>query len=278
MAGSSSCPDRHLSVFLSRELEAITQRSEQLQEPNEMPESSGCMSSVAFLDTLWLQTARGDTMPGQSESRPMSDIADEPQREAHELLAGLRAGDDASYEALVRGHGGRMLSVALRILGNPEDARDCVQEAFLQAFKYVDRFEGRSSVGTWLHRIVVNSALQKLRSRRRHPEGSLDELMPQFDEYQCRLEPRGQGEESVETLASRKETRAAVREAIDRLPYDYRTVLLLRDLEELDTRETAKALQIEPGAVKTRLHRARAALKKLLEGAAFQGLVPRESP
>lgn len=158
-----------------------------------------------------------------------------------------------------------MLSVALRIMRNPEDAQECVQEAFLQAFKNIHRFEGRSSVWTWLHRIVVNSALLKLRARRRRPEGSLDDLMPQFDETQCRIEPRGQSRDSVETLLSKKETRDAVREAISQLPEDYRSVLLLRDIEELDTQETATALQINVGAVKTRLHRARAALKKLLE-------------
>jgi len=190
---------------------------------------------------------------------------DESKAEPQELLAGLRAGDDGSYEELVRRYGGKMLSVAMRIMGNPEDARDCVQDAFLQAFKHIDRFEGRSSVWTWLHRIVVNSALLKLRSRRRRPEGSLDDLMPDFDAYHCRIEPRGSGQESIETLVSRKETRDAVRRAIEELPEDYRNVLLLRDIVEFDTQETAQCLQINPGAVKTRLHRARAALKKLLE-------------
>lgn len=158
-----------------------------------------------------------------------------------------------------------MLSVAMRIMGNPEDARDCVQDTFLQAFKHIDRFEGRSSVWTWLHRIVVNSALLKLRTRRRRPEGSLDDLMPDFDAYHCRMEPGGSGQESIETLVSRKETRDAVRQAIEELPEDYRNVLLLRDIVEFDTQETAECLHIKPGAVKTRLHRARAALKKLLE-------------
>lgn len=171
-----------------------------------------------------------------------------------------------------------MLSVATRLMGNAEDARDCVQEALLQAFRRIEGFEGRSSVGTWLHRIVVNSALVKLRSRRRRPEGALDDLMPEFDEYQCRIEGREAALESVEALAARKETREAVRGAIDSLPDAYRTVLLLRDIEELDTRSTAEILEIEPGAVKTRLHRARAALKKLLEGGPPPAPAPRRSP
>lgn len=195
----------------------------------------------------------------------MSALTDEPEAKTDDLVAGLRAGDDRSYAELVRRYGGKMLSVAVRIVGNREDARDCVQEAFVRAFKHIDRFEGRSSVWTWLHRIVVNSALLKLRSRRRRPERSLDDLMPEFDAYHCRIEPARPGHESVETLVSRKETRDTVRQTIEELPDDYRDVLVLRDILELDTNETAESLRINPGAVKMRLHRARAALKKLLE-------------
>jgi len=194
-------------------------------------------------------------------------LVDEPM----DLLPGLRAGDERSYEELVRRYGGRMLSTASRIVGNPEDARDCVQETFLQAFKNIDRFEGRSSIGTWLHRIVVNNALLKLRTRSRRPEGSLDDLMPDFDDYQCRIETRDETQ-SIETLVSKKQTRAQVRSAIYELPDDYRDVLLLRDIAELDTQETAEALEIQPGAVRTRLHRARAALKKQLEQVMVGGL------
>jgi RNA polymerase sigma-70 factor (ECF subfamily) len=221
--------------------------------------------------TPWFRRAKTVSMSRQSASGAMSQVTNQPEAEAQDLLSGLRAGSDTSYEEIVRRYGGRMLGVAIRILRDPEDARDCVQEAFLQAFKSIERFEGRSSVGTWLHRIAVNSALLKLRSRGRRNEGSLDELMPEFDEYECRIQRGGEGGESAETLASRKEIRAAVREAIDKLPEDYRTVLLLRDIEELDTRETAEALRIGPGAVKTRLHRARAALRKVLQGAAPRG-------
>ena len=182
-----------------------------------------------------------------------------------ELLDGLRAGDERSYEEMVRRYGGRMLSVATRICGNPDDARDAVQEAFLQAFKSVGRFEERSSLGTWLHRIVANQALMKLRTRRRKPETSLDDLMPEFDEVDCRVELTADDLEPIDSVLARRETREAIREAIRSLPDVYRDVLILRDIEEFDTRETAEILSIEAGAVKTRLHRARAALKKKLE-------------
>ena len=187
------------------------------------------------------------------------DVPDEKQ-----LVARLRAGDDASYERLVRTYGGRMLAVARRLVRNEEDARDCIQEAFLQAFRHIDKFEERASLGSWLHRIVVNAALMKIRARERRREDSLEDLLPQFDADGHRLEPEAELGVSAETLLERAETREAVRRAIDQLPEGYRNVLLLRDIEGYDTAEAAAVLGLTAGAVKTRLHRARAALKSLL--------------
>src|SRR5262245_27588178 len=96
------------------------------------------------------------------------------------LLAGLRAGDDWAYEQMVRAFGGRLLAVAQRILRNEDDARDAVQAAYLSAFRSIGRFEGGCRLSTWLHRIVVNAALIKLRSRRRHPEESIEPLLPTY--------------------------------------------------------------------------------------------------
>ena len=180
------------------------------------------------------------------------------------LLEGLRAGDESAYEALVRRHAGRLLAVARRFLSCEADAADAVQDAFLSAFRALGSFREGSALGTWLHRIVVNACLSKLRSRRRRPETSLD-LLPAFDEsgqHTASVPPWSRGAEDV---LSREETRAQVRACIDRLPESYRTVLLLRDIEALDTEEAARALGTTPGAVKVSLHRARQALRRLLE-------------
>lgn len=180
------------------------------------------------------------------------------------LVARLRAGDDDAYAELVRRHTGRLLAVARRILGNEEDARDAVQEGFIAAFGALDGFAGGCRLSTWLHRIVVNAALMKLRRRRRKPEQSIEDLLPTFlDDGHWAEAPR-RIEAADETLA-RAELRAAVRAAIASLPDSYRAVLVLRDLEDLDTEETAEALGITPGAVRVRLHRARQALTALLE-------------
>jgi len=182
-----------------------------------------------------------------------------------DLVARLRDGDEAAYETLVRQHGGRMLAVAKRMLRNEDDARDAVQDAFLSAFRAVDRFEGGSQLGTWLHRIVVNAALMKLRTRRRKPEEPLDPLLPRFQEDGHMERPARAWSRSADEVLESQETRQLVLDRIAELPETYRTIVLLRDVEGLDTEEAAKALEITPGAVKTRLHRARLALRELLD-------------
>jgi RNA polymerase sigma-70 factor (ECF subfamily) len=186
------------------------------------------------------------------------------------LLAGLRAGEEEAYETLLRTYTGRMLAVARRFMGSEEDARDAVQDAFVSAFKAMDRFEGESRISTWVHRIVVNACLMKLRTRRRKPEESIEELLPKFSEN-GHLDVSASGWESADALIEQGQTRELVRGAISRLPEAYRTVLLLRDIEEFDTEQTAEALGLTKAAVKTRLHRARQALRGLLDPHLRQG-------
>lgn len=181
------------------------------------------------------------------------------------LLARLRAGEDRAYEELVRRHTGRMLAVARRYLPAEEDARDAVQEAFLSAFRSIGSFQGESRLSTWLHRIVVNAALMRLRTRRRKPEEHIEELLPRFTEDGHQADPAVSWKQGADRLLERQENREQVRAAIAELPEGYRTVLLLRDIEELDTEQTAEALGLSAAAVKTRLHRARQALRTLLD-------------
>jgi RNA polymerase sigma-70 factor (ECF subfamily) len=181
------------------------------------------------------------------------------------LLAGMQAGDGDAFEMVVRSYSGRMLIIARRIVGNEEDARDAVQDAFLSAFKGIGRFEGLSRLGTWLHRIVVNAALSRLRSRQRHPERSIEDLLPHFGEGEHQIDPPAPWKATPETGLQVQELRALVRSCINQLPETYRIVLLLRDIEGLDTEATAQALETSAGIVKTRLHRARQALRALLD-------------
>lgn len=180
------------------------------------------------------------------------------------LLARLRAGEDAAYDELVRLHGGRLLAVARRFLRSEEDARDALQDAFLSAFRSIERFEGNARLSTWLHRIVVNASLMKLRTRRRKPEQPIDELLPGFLEDGHMQAPASPWRAVELDGAERSQLRELLLRSIDELPEGYRNVLMLRDIEELDTEETAEIMGMTPGAVKTRLHRARQALRSLL--------------
>jgi RNA polymerase sigma-70 factor (ECF subfamily) len=158
-----------------------------------------------------------------------------------------------------------MLVVARRYLRSEDDARDAVQEAFVSAFRAIDRFEGGSLLSTWLHRIVVNAALMKLRTRKRKPEESIDDLLPGFLENGHLADPTPGWRAPADELLEGDENRRIVREAIEGLPEGHRTVLLLRDIEGFDTEQAAEKLGITTGAVKTRLHRARLALRGQLE-------------
>ena len=180
------------------------------------------------------------------------------------LVAALKAGEQDAAETLVRRHASWMLSVARRISGDPALAEDCVQEAFFKAFQKIGAFEARSSLKTWLHRIVVNQALMKLRTRRRRNEAPIDDLLPAFDENACRIEGPWQYLATPDEIFEREDRRALIRAKIGELPESYRVVLQLRDLEELSTREVAEGLGLSEANVKVRLHRARTALKTLL--------------
>ncbi|MBI5362868.1 MAG: sigma-70 family RNA polymerase sigma factor [Planctomycetes bacterium] len=184
--------------------------------------------------------------------------------ESH-LLETLRAGDDRAFEHLVREHAPRLLCVVRRIVGNDHDAQEALQEALLSAFRHVRAFEGGSKLGTWLHRIAVNAALMHVRARDRRKAGSIEDLLPSFDEHGHFAEPVSAWTGAESAALEREETAAIVRAAIDRLPTNYRTILVLRDLEELSTEQAAKRLGISTDAAKVRLHRARQALRTLLE-------------
>src|SRR5579862_805156 len=194
----------------------------------------------------------------------MAATTGELTRDDPALVAGLRAGDDATFDALIRQYGGRLLAVTRRILGNDDEAREAVQEAFVAAFRGRQQFHGDARISTWLHRIAVNAALMRLRSKKRKPEESIDELLPSFQADGHHAERFASWDEPVDIALSRRETAAFVREAIDRLPESYRVVLTLRDIDGLSTEEAAKMLDITSNAVKIRLHRARMALRTLL--------------
>jgi RNA polymerase sigma-70 factor (ECF subfamily) len=173
------------------------------------------------------------------------------------MLARLRSGDEEAFEELVRREQGHLLAVARRILRDDDEARDAVQEALLAAYRALPYYQGEARLSTWLHRIAVNAALMRLRSRRRRREDLMDDIGASDV-------PPADWAVVEDDVCERTEMRALVRGCIARLPERYRQVIVLRDLEERDTQETADALGIGADAVKMRLHRARAALRAML--------------
>jgi len=178
------------------------------------------------------------------------------------LVERARAGDFDAFEELVTRTEGRIYSLLLRMTGNPEDARELLQETYLSAYKKLGSFRGNAAFSTWLYRIATNHALMRL--RRKQPETvSWDELpLPSHEE----IRQRGVSDWAVDPKEAllRREIRELLVRAIQDLPPLYRAVVLLRDVEGLSTADTAKILGTTEGAVKTRLHRARIHLREKL--------------
>lgn len=195
----------------------------------------------------------------------LSTDADREREEEASLLERLRAGDERSFEQLVMLHGGAMLAVIRRMLGHDADSQDCLQDAFTSAFKALGSFQGESRLGTWLHRIAVNAALMKIRSRKRRPERPIEDLLPRYQADGHRETPVPQWAVAQDVTAIDEDTRQVVRHCIAELPETFRVVLMLRDIEECSTEETSRLLEISVANVKTRLHRARQALRELLD-------------
>ena len=180
------------------------------------------------------------------------------------LVAALRTGEEWAFDAVIRLYGPRLLAVARRMCTNEEDARDVLQSAYLNAFRSLHAFAGSAQLSTWLHRIVVNTALMRLRTRRRKPEESIEALLPAFQEDGHHVEQFSDWGMPADRLLERESVRSTVRACIAQLPDTYREVLMLRDIEELPTAEVAALLHVTPNTVKVRLHRARQALSTLL--------------
>lgn len=187
--------------------------------------------------------------------RPVLNMSIEPQTSPVDI-------SDAG--AFVRFHSVWMLPVAQRILQDKGYAEDEVQTGFSKIFARIDTFEDRARLKTWMHRIVVNEALSSLRRINGRREDSIVSLLPEFDTAGCRIHVGASQLMTSEDLLQRTQTHAIVSAAIRSLPEKYRVVLCLRDIEELSTSDVNSALEISETNVKVRLHRARAALKKLL--------------
>jgi RNA polymerase sigma-70 factor (ECF subfamily) len=177
------------------------------------------------------------------------------------LVERAQQGDMRAFEELVRRYEHKVYSITYRMMGREDDAREAMQEAFLRAYRFLRKFEFKSSFYTWLYRIATNVSLTKLRARKQPPMVSLDE--PVGEEGGAVREIPDEKHSPV-TDYRRKELRDAIQQAVDGLPSDYRPVIVLRDLEGLSNSEVGEALKLSVPAVKSRLHRGRMLLRERL--------------
>jgi RNA polymerase sigma-70 factor (ECF subfamily) len=184
------------------------------------------------------------------------------------LLARLRAGDAAALETLMRRYSSRMYRLAYGITRNRADADEVVQDVFVTIVRKSGTFEGRAALGSWIYRVTTNAALNKRRGKRLEVETSLEEHLPRFDEDGHRQGDRAflladwSATPERELLAG--EARGVLQRALDELPARYRAVLVLRDVEELSNEQVAEIVGESVASVKSRLHRARMALREQL--------------
>jgi RNA polymerase sigma-70 factor (ECF subfamily) len=182
-----------------------------------------------------------------------------------DLLKKVQDGDPRAFDDFVNLYGDRIYGFGLRMCGEREDARDIVQETFIKAFESLKTLKEPKALKSWLYRVASNACLMKRRKGKFEPkqELSLDALMPR-DPDSATFEIPDDADAPDDSVA-RNETRRAVREAIRSLPPHYRIVLLLRDIEQLTTREASEALELPETTIKMRLHRARLGVRRYLE-------------
>jgi RNA polymerase sigma-70 factor (ECF subfamily) len=181
------------------------------------------------------------------------------------LVEALRRNDPNAVEQLVERYGERVYRLAIRITGLRQDAEEAAQDALWAVARKIHTFKGESAFGSWVYRIVANAAYQKLRWRRRKArEIALDDVLPALDGEGRHFEPMDDWSNQVDEQALQGELRHVLADAIEALPEDYRTVLMLHDVEGLSNPDVAQALGISVSAVKSRVHRSRLFVRKRL--------------
>jgi RNA polymerase sigma-70 factor (ECF subfamily) len=210
----------------------------------------------------------------------LAGLASVPRHEAladEALVALARQHDDTAVRTLIRRHNQRLFRAARSIVHTDAEAEDVVQETYVRAFTHLDAFRGESRLSTWLTRIALNEALGRM--RRRRPTVDIDSLDLETDDATSRVLPfpSPSAAPNPEAGAAREEIRVVLERAVDTLPDDFRTVFVLRDVEGLNTEETAEQLGILPQTIKTRLFRARRLMRLAIQkelGGALDDLFP----
>src|SRR5262245_33527213 len=205
------------------------------------------------------------------QTLPLEDHGQIPETE---LISRAIRKDERAVRELIRRYNRRLYRLARSVIRDDSEAEDVLQEAYLRAFDQLSSFRGNSTLGTWLGRIVLNEALARV--RRRHSSIELDETRDYGADHLIPF-PLANLQIDPERTVAQREIHSILERAVDRLPDDFRTVLVTRTIDGMSTEETAELLGLNPETVKTRLHRARKLLKDDLAkqtGSALTGIFP----
>ena len=192
-------------------------------------------------------------------SEPTKDKVTEEQ-----LVKDLQAGEMGSFEQLANLYQKKIYALSFNLTRNATDSQDVTQEVLLTLFKKGHTFQGKSAFSSWVYRITLNATYMKLRTRKKEPNISIDELLPSFNGSGFQQEKIQDWSENTESLLFDNETREIIQKAVDLLPDKEKIVFLLRDVEGLSTESVGEILELTVPAVKSRLHRARLFLRKKL--------------
>ena len=197
----------------------------------------------------------------------MSFTQQKENREVEEaLVKDFQAGNLDAYDKIVELYQKRIYALSFNLMRNQMDAQDVAQEVLLTLFKKIHTFQGKSAFSSWVYRITLNSSYMKLRSKKKEPKISIDELLPSFNSTGFQQEKIQDWSENTESLLFTNETREIINKAVGLLPEKEKVVFLLRDVEGLSTEKVSEVLDLTIPAVKSRLHRARLFLRKKLSG------------
>lgn len=187
-----------------------------------------------------------------------------PQVDDLVLVERVRKGDTAAFDELVSRYENKVYRLAIKLTRNEALAEEVLQEVFIRIYEKLDTFRGESAFSSWLYRIAANACFAKLNLEKKHQHADLDEVTPQAE--QALRELQEAGPEAPDRSLLSREALEVINRSIERLPEDFRVVILMRDVEGMDNEEVARILDLSVPAVKSRLHRARLLLRKRLAG------------
>jgi len=222
------------------------------------------MSSDMSASATVNQSAFSTTLPGRQKLT----------RADGQTIERLKNGDQAALETIFGLYAGKLYRVALRILGKAADSEEVIQDVFWTAYRKANTFKGRSAFSTWLYRLTVNAALERIRRRKRKHEVEYDEQLPKFSKDGSHwVRPVVDWSDTLDEKYAEQEIHSLIGKALDQLKPIDRSIIVLSDMEDLADKEIAVTLDLTVGTVKTRLHRARLFLRGKLAG-----LRPRRRP